>query len=80
MTRVFISRDMASVALGADDVARAFERAGCEVVRTGSRGLFAIEPLVEIDTPEGRMGFGPVGAEGGRAVAREPDDERRRGG
>ncbi|MES2175375.1 MAG: NADH-ubiquinone oxidoreductase-F iron-sulfur binding region domain-containing protein [Pseudomonadota bacterium] len=61
MTRVFVSRDMASVALGADDVARAFADAGCEVVRTGSRGLFSIEPLVEVETDEGRIGFGPVG-------------------
>ncbi len=61
MTRVFISRDMASVALGADHVADAFARAGCEVIRTGSRGLFAIEPLVEIETAEGRIGYGPVG-------------------
>ena len=61
MTRVFISRDMASVALGADDVARAFAEAGCEVVRTGSRGLFSIEPLVEVETDEGRIGYGPIG-------------------
>ncbi|WIW88640.1 NADH-ubiquinone oxidoreductase-F iron-sulfur binding region domain-containing protein [Sphingobium sp. V4] len=59
--RVFVSRDMASVALGADDVARAFVDAGCNVVRTGSRGLFSIEPLVEVETDEGRIGFGPVG-------------------
>ena len=60
MRRVFISRDMASVALGADDVAHAFAEAGCEVVRTGSRGLFAIEPLVEIEVDQGRVGYGPV--------------------
>ncbi|WP_332817384.1 NADH-ubiquinone oxidoreductase-F iron-sulfur binding region domain-containing protein [Sphingopyxis sp.] len=60
MTRVFISRDMASVALGADDVARDFVDTGCEVVRTGSRGLFSIEPLVEVETAEGRIGYGPV--------------------
>lgn len=60
-TRVFISADMASVALGADAVADAFAAAGCTVVRTGSRGLFAIEPLVEVDTAEGRIGYGPIG-------------------
>jgi formate dehydrogenase iron-sulfur subunit len=59
--RVFISADMASVALGSDAVADAFVKAGCTVVRTGSRGLFAIEPLVEVETDEGRIGFGPVG-------------------
>ncbi|MGI4880424.1 MAG: NADH-ubiquinone oxidoreductase-F iron-sulfur binding region domain-containing protein, partial [Janthinobacterium lividum] len=61
MTRVFVSGDMASVALGADALADAFARAGCEVVRTGSRGLFSIEPLVEVETDGGRIGYGPVG-------------------
>ncbi len=60
MSRVFISRDMASVALGADEVAAAFAAAGTEVVRTGSHGLFRIEPLVEVETPEGRVAYGPV--------------------
>ena len=60
MTRVYISRDMASVALGADDVARAFARAGADVIRTGSHGLFRIEPLVEVETAEGRIAYGPV--------------------
>lgn len=68
MRRVFISGDMASVALGADEVADAFLRAGCEVIRTGSRGLFRIEPLVEVETPDGRVGFGPVGPENVAAV------------
>ncbi|MGD9812642.1 MAG: formate dehydrogenase, partial [Sphingobium sp.] len=62
MMRVFISGDMASVALGADAVADAFVDAGCAVVRTGSRGLFSIEPLVEVETETGRIGYGPVGS------------------
>lgn len=60
MTRVYVSKDMASVALGADDVADALARAGAEVVRTGSRGLFRIEPLVEVETDGVRIGYGPV--------------------
>ncbi len=63
MTRVFISRDTTSVALGADEVAEAFVQAGAEVVRTGSHGLFQIEPLVEIETAEGRIGYGPIDPE-----------------
>ncbi|HWI86465.1 MAG TPA: NADH-ubiquinone oxidoreductase-F iron-sulfur binding region domain-containing protein [Sphingomonas sp.] len=51
---------MASVALGSDAVADAARLAGTQVIRTGSRGLFAIEPLVEVETPEGRIGYGPV--------------------
>ena len=63
-TTVRISGDSASVALGADAVANAFAVAGCTVIRTGSRGFFAIEPLVEIDG----TGFGPVGPEDVGAV------------
>ena len=60
MTRAYVSRDMASVALGADAVAGALVEAGAEVVRTGSHGLFRIEPLVEVETAEGRIAYGPV--------------------
>jgi formate dehydrogenase iron-sulfur subunit len=63
MTRVFVSRDMASVALGADAVAAALAAAGAEVVRTGTHGLFRIEPLVEVETNEGRIAFGPVASD-----------------
>ncbi|MDT7533494.1 formate dehydrogenase [Sphingobium sp. SA2] len=59
--KIYISRDMASVALGADDVAHAFAEAGCAVTRTGSRGLFSIEPLVEVERADGRIAYGPVG-------------------
>ncbi|QTH21633.1 formate dehydrogenase [Rhizorhabdus wittichii] len=68
MTTVFISADMASVALGADALADAFARAGCTVVRTGSRGLFAIEPLVEVQEGDARIGYGPVGPEDVAAI------------
>ena len=33
-----------------------------QLVRNGSRGLFWLEPLVEVDTPEGRVAYGPVSA------------------
>jgi len=62
MTRVYVSKDMAAVALGADAVVEALSNAGAHVVRTGSRGLFRLEPLVEVETPGGRVGFGPVAA------------------
>jgi formate dehydrogenase iron-sulfur subunit len=66
--RVYISHDSASVALGADALADAFAAAGCAVIRTGSRGHFAIEPLVEVETAEGRIGFGPVGPQDVAAI------------
>jgi formate dehydrogenase iron-sulfur subunit len=68
MTRVFVSADMASVALGADEVANALAQAGADVVRTGSRGLFSIEPLVEVETDAGRIGYGPVTATDASAI------------
>jgi len=64
--RLFIARDAGAVAVGADDVALAFEQAAArrgieiEIVRTGSRGLYWLEPLVEVATPQGRVAFGPV--------------------
>jgi formate dehydrogenase iron-sulfur subunit len=62
MTRVFIPRDAAALAVGADAVARAVAaaRPDLEIVRTGSRGLFWLEPLVEVETAAGRTAFGPV--------------------
>ncbi|HET6305882.1 MAG TPA: formate dehydrogenase, partial [Rhodopila sp.] len=62
MSRVFVPRDAAALAVGADDVAAAL--AGhADVVRTGSRGLFWLEPMIEVETPEGRIAYGPVEAE-----------------
>ena len=59
MTRVFISHDAASLALGADAVAAAIAP-HATVVRTGSRGMFWLEPLIEVETPSGRIAYGPV--------------------
>ena len=57
--KIYVPLDSAAVALGADDVAAAIgDRA--QVVRNGSRGMVWLEPLVEVETPEGRMAFGPM--------------------
>ncbi|MGZ3366422.1 MAG: formate dehydrogenase beta subunit [Caulobacteraceae bacterium] len=64
--KIWVPNDMASVALGADEVAGALaieaarKSLPIEIVRNGSRGLFTIEPLVEVETAEGRIGYGPV--------------------
>jgi formate dehydrogenase iron-sulfur subunit len=64
--RIFVSRDAGAVAVGADEVALALEQAAVkrsvavEIVRTGSRGLYWLEPMVEVATPGGRVAFGPV--------------------
>ncbi|MBW8319977.1 MAG: formate dehydrogenase, partial [Rhizobium sp.] len=63
---IFIPRDAASIAVGADKVAAAIEREaalrGIEitVVRNGSRGLLWLEPLIEVRTGRGRIAYGPV--------------------
>jgi formate dehydrogenase iron-sulfur subunit len=64
--RIFVSRDAGAVAVGADEVAAAFERAAekrgmaIEIVRTGSRGMYWLEPLIEVATLQGRVAFGPL--------------------
>lgn len=64
--KVFVSCDSAALAVGADEVADAVI-AQCaarglevELIRNSSRGLFWLEPLVEVATPAGRIGYGPV--------------------
>ncbi|MBZ9936277.1 formate dehydrogenase [Mesorhizobium sp. BR1-1-16] len=67
--RIFVPGDAGALAVGADDVAAAIARAAAaagvavEIVRNGSRGLYWLEPLVEVETPTGRVAFGPVAAE-----------------
>jgi formate dehydrogenase iron-sulfur subunit len=61
VTRVFVPRDAAALALGADEVAQALTP-HATVVRTGSRGLFWLEPMIEVETGSGRVAYGPVSA------------------
>jgi formate dehydrogenase iron-sulfur subunit len=64
--RVFLPADSGALSVGADVVAAALaseaRRRGVElsIVRTGSRGLFWLEPLAEVERPEGRIGYGPL--------------------
>ena len=65
---IFVPGDASATSLGADATARAIEaeaaKRGREVhiVRNGSRGLFWLEPLVEVVTAAGRVAYGPVSA------------------
>src|ERR1700744_2572443 len=61
MTRIFVPRDAAALAAGAEAVASALQ-GHAEIVRTGSRGLFWLEPMIEVETPAGRIAYGPVQA------------------
>jgi formate dehydrogenase iron-sulfur subunit len=64
--RIFVPHDAGAVAVGADEVALVLALAAdkrgidIEIVRTGSRGLYWLEPMIEVATPKGRVGFGPV--------------------
>ncbi len=64
--RVFVPADTTALSLGAEDVALAIAAGAAargvsiELVRNGSRGLFWLEPLVEVATPAGRVAYGPV--------------------
>ena len=69
-TRVFVPRDSGALSLGAEPVAVALklalaeriERGEVQIVRNGSRGLYWLEPLVEVETAAGRFAYGPVAA------------------
>lgn len=66
MLRLCIPCDSVARAVGADAVADALvaeaarRQLPLEVRRTSSRGLYWLEPLVELEGAEGRQGFGPV--------------------
>ncbi|NDG88318.1 MAG: formate dehydrogenase beta subunit, partial [Gammaproteobacteria bacterium] len=66
MIKIFVPRDSSAIGLGADEVALAIQaeakkrQVDIELIRNGSRGLYWLEPLVEVATPQGRIAFGPV--------------------
>lgn len=63
---IYVPCDTTAVSVGADKLAHALstqaQQAGTELklVRNGSRGLFWLEPLVEVETAQGRVAYGPV--------------------
>jgi len=67
-TTVYVPCDSSALSLGAERVAQAIageaEKRGADIklVRNGSRGLFWLEPMVEVATPKGRIAYGPVQA------------------
>lgn len=64
--RLYIPCDAGAVAVGADDLATTFEAQArkrnidLQIIRTGSRGLYWLEPMVEVATSSGRVAYGPV--------------------
>ncbi|MDO9273693.1 MAG: NADH-quinone oxidoreductase subunit NuoF [Rugosibacter sp.] len=67
-TTFYIPCDSTALALGADAVARSIVTESAQrqldvtIVRNGSRGLFWLEPMIEVVTPRGRIAYGPVAA------------------
>jgi formate dehydrogenase iron-sulfur subunit len=63
---VYVPRDTAALAMEADSVAAAIaahalsRKQPLDLVRNGSRGLLWLEPMVEVQTPAGRIAYGPV--------------------
>lgn len=66
--KIYIPKDAAALALGAEKVAKAVAAEiaarglDAQIVRNGTRGMIWLEPLVEVETAEGRVGYGPVKA------------------
>ncbi|MGA7805846.1 formate dehydrogenase beta subunit [Bradyrhizobium sp.] len=66
--RIFVPGDAGAIAVGADDVVAALEQVAekhdlpIQIVRNGSRGLYWLEPMVEVATVKGRVAYGPVNA------------------
>jgi formate dehydrogenase iron-sulfur subunit len=64
--RIFVPGDAAALSVGADEVAAALRveldarNIDATIVRNGSRGMFWLEPLIEVETPSGRVGYGPI--------------------
>jgi len=66
MIKVYVPRDSSALSLGADRTAKAIAVEAAkrgitiEVIRNGSRGIFWLEPLVEVATDKGRVAYAPV--------------------
>ena len=64
--KIYIPIDSTALSLGAEEVYRAIllesinRNLEIEIIRNGSRGLFFLEPLVEVETDKGRIAYGPV--------------------
>src|SRR5690606_24791012 len=65
--KIFVPSDTTARSVGADRVAAAIGEealrrgADVEIVRNGSRGLYWLEPLVEVDVDGRRLAYGPIG-------------------
>ncbi len=79
---IYVPDDAAALSVGADAVAEAIRTEiskrglDAKLIRTGSRGLLWLEPLVEFATPNGRIGYGNVDAANVPALFDDPAHTR----
>ncbi|MEM5472979.1 NADH-quinone oxidoreductase subunit NuoF [Hoeflea sp. AS60] len=64
--KIYIPGDSGALAVGGDRLAKRMADAikarglDAEIIRNGSRGLYWLEPMVEVETGAGRVAYGPV--------------------
>jgi formate dehydrogenase iron-sulfur subunit len=64
--KIYVPCDSSAISLGAEKVAIAIAKEAekrniaVQLIRNSSRGMFWLEPLVEVATAEGRLAYGPV--------------------
>jgi len=81
MPTLYLPCDSLARAVGADEVSTALitlakeRNLPLELQRTSSRGLYWLEPLLEVDSPQGRIGFGPLTADDVPSVLDSLKDE-----
>ncbi len=63
---LYVPGDSAACSVGADEVAQRISEIAqsknihIKLIRNGTRGMFWLEPLVEVQTGQGRLAYGPV--------------------
>jgi formate dehydrogenase iron-sulfur subunit len=63
---IYVSRDSSALSMGADSIVSTIQAEAkkrgrhVDVVRTGSRGMLWLEPLIEVGSTAGRVAYGPV--------------------
>ena len=68
MIKIYVPRDSSAKAVGADEVAMAIaaeaaaQNISIQIIRNSTRGMAWLETFVEVETPNGRVGYGPVEA------------------
>ncbi|MDT8399932.1 MAG: formate dehydrogenase, partial [Pseudomonadales bacterium] len=66
LTRIYLPRETTALSVGAEQLLHqlqteaSYRGLGLEIVRNGSRGACWLEPLLEVETPAGRIAYGPV--------------------